>query len=122
MPPFAQSKLVRVISGKVLDVAVDIRRGSPNYCRWLGVILSEENHRQIYIPPGFAHGYCVLSESADFIYKCTDYYEAADEFGIIWDDPGIGIKWPSLEFLISEKDQQNPPLQDLEQQLPVYTG
>ncbi len=116
-----QGKLVQVVRGEVFDVAVDIRTGSPNFYRWVGVILSEENHRQIYIPSGFAHGYCVLSDSADLSYKCTEYYEAADEFGIIWNDPDIGIKWPSLEFLISEKDQQNSRLQDLEQQLPVYT-
>lgn len=116
-----QGKLVQVVRGEVLDVAVDIRTGSQNFCRWVSVVLSEENHRQIYIPPGFAHGYCVLSESADLLYKCTEYYDAADEFGIIWNDPDIGIKWPSLEFLISEKDQQNSHLQDLEQQLPVYS-
>jgi len=116
-----QGKLVQVVRGEVFDVAVDIRTGSPNFCRWVGVVLSEENHRQIYIPPGFAHGYCVLSDSADLLYKCTEYYDAADEFGIIWNDPDIDIKWPSLEFLISEKDQQNLSLQNLEQRLPVYT-
>ncbi|HYQ72089.1 MAG TPA: dTDP-4-dehydrorhamnose 3,5-epimerase, partial [Gammaproteobacteria bacterium] len=82
-----QGKLIRVVSGRVFDVAVDIRKGSPYFGRWFGVELSGENHHQLYIPPGFAHGFCVLSEQADFHYKCTDYYVPGDEYGIAWDDP-----------------------------------
>ena len=99
-----QGKLVRVVYGEVFDVAVDIRPESPTFGQWEGVILSEENKRQYWIPPGFAHGFLVLSEIADFEYKCTDYYDPADESAIIWNDPDIGINWPLKEVRLSEKD------------------
>ncbi len=103
----SQGKLVRVISGSVYDVAVDIRRCSPTFGQWVGVELSGENHKQMYVPPGFAHGFCVLSESADFLYKCTDFYNPQDEQGIIWNDPDIGVEWPDQDFNVSEKDSKN---------------
>ncbi len=114
-----QGKLVRVVSGEVFDVAVDIRRGSPWFGKWVGAILSEENHRQMYVPPGFAHGFCTLSERADFLYKCTDLYAPGDEYGIAWDDPGIAIEWPEMDYLISDKDLANPLLIESDH-LPEY--
>ncbi len=110
-----QGKLVRVISGEVFDVAVDLRKDSSTYGKWEGVILSAENKKQFYIPPGFAHGFVVLSDSAEFTYKCTDYYKADDEGGIQWDDPEIGIKWPIEgidEIILSEKDKKWKPLSE----------
>ena len=92
---YPQAKLVRVIHGKVFDVAVDLRAGSPTYGQWEGAILSEENHRQLFIPKGFAHGFLVMSDSAEFSYKCDDFYHPDDEGGIKWDDPSIGVKWPT---------------------------
>lgn len=115
-----QGKLVRAASGEIFDVAVDIRKGSPNFGKWAGAILSEENCHQLYIPPGFAHGFCVLSKQADFLYKCTDLYAPGDEYGIAWDDPGIGIEWPELDYVLSGKDLHNPGLRDSEAQLPAY--
>ncbi|WJW76723.1 dTDP-4-dehydrorhamnose 3,5-epimerase [Thiohalobacter sp. IOR34] len=115
-----QGKLVRVVSGSVFDVAVDIRKGSPTFGQWVGIELSGDNHRQFYVPPGFAHGFCVLSESADFLYKCTDYYAPEDEHGILWNDPAIGIDWPARDFLISEKDAKNGLLGEMDDVLPVY--
>ena len=115
-----QGKLVRVVTGRVFDVAVDIRKGSPTFGRWVGIELSEDNHRQFYVPPGFAHGFCVLSDSADFLYKCTDYYAPEDEHGILWNDPAIGIDWPGSDFLVSEKDAANGLLSEMEDVLPVY--
>jgi len=116
-----QGKLVQVMRGAVFDVAVDIRRGSPTFGRWFGAELSDENHRQLYIPPGFAHGFCVLSETADFLYKCTDYYHPEDEDGISWQDPAIGIDWPITDPLLSERDRNLPLLADMEpDRLPVY--
>ena len=114
-----QGKLVRVVSGEVFDVAVDIRRGSPWFGKWVGAILSEENHRQMYVPPGFAHGFCTLSEHADFLYKCTDLYAPGDEYGIAWDDPEIAIEWPEMDYLISDKDLANPLLTESDH-LPEY--
>ena len=108
-----QGKLVRVISGEVFDVAVDLRKDSPTYGKWEGVTLSADNKKQLYIPPGFAHGFVVLSDSAEFTYKCTDYYKADDEGGIQWDDPEIGINWPIDdidEIILSEKDKKWKPL------------
>jgi dTDP-4-dehydrorhamnose 3,5-epimerase len=102
-----QGKLVRVIKGEVFDVAVDLRRDSSSYGKWEGVILSEDNKKQFYIPEGFAHGFLVLSEEAEFTYKCTDFYDADDEGGILWNDPEIGVEWPldSVdEIILSEKD------------------
>ncbi len=118
----AQGKLVRVSHGSVFDVAVDIRKGSPTFGRWVGAELSGENFRQLYVPPDFAHGFCVLSESADFIYKCTDFYTPEYEHSIHWNDPDIGIDWPDSNFLISEKDEQASLLKDMHDQLPVYKG
>ena len=99
-----QGKLIWVVRGRVFDVAVDIRKGSPTFGDWVGFKLSGEEHKQIYIPPGFAHGFCVLSDSADFQYKCTHFYHPKDEHGVLWNDPDIGIEWSGSDFLISEKD------------------
>ncbi len=116
-----QGKLVFVISGEVFDVAVDIRRGSPTFGQWFGTILSDENHLQLYIPPGFAHGFCVLSEKVDFVYKCTDFYYSDDQYGIRWSDPGIGIKWPVTDPVLSDKDSSLPFLKDIpEEHLPEF--
>ncbi len=114
-----QGKLVRVVRGRIFDVAVDIRRGSPNFGHWTGVELDDERLRQLYIPPGFAHGFCVLSDVVDVIYKCTDYYHPASEYGIAWNDPAIGITWPALDFVLSGKDQAHPVLAE-QTRLPVY--
>jgi dTDP-4-dehydrorhamnose 3,5-epimerase len=114
-----QGKLVRVVSGEVFDVAVDIRRGSPRFGTWVGAVLSEENQRQVYVPPGFAHGFCTLSERADFLYKCTELYAPGDEYGIAWDDPDIAIEWPKMDYLISDKDLANPLLSESDH-LPEY--
>lgn len=101
-----QGKLVRVVRGEVFDVAVDIRKDSPTYGQWEGVVLSEENKRQFWVPPGLAHGFVVLSDTADFEYKCTDYYDPADEGALAWNDPDVGIEWPEgIEPVLSEKDQ-----------------
>lgn len=103
-----QGKLVRVIKGEVFDVAVDLREGSPTYGRWEGVILSESNKKQFYVPEGFAHGFLVLSDEAEFTYKCTQFYYPDDEGGILWNDPDIGIKWPIKEVddvILSPKDK-----------------
>lgn len=116
-----QGKLVWVTRGAVFDVAVDIRRGSAHFGRWFGCVLDDVNHRQLYIPPGFAHGFCVLSEEADFFYKCTDYYHPASERSIAWNDPGIGIDWPLHEVELSAKDQQAPRLCE-QADLPNYEG
>jgi dTDP-4-dehydrorhamnose 3,5-epimerase len=107
-----QGKLVRVIQGEVFDVAVDIRPGSASYGKWYGVVLGEKDQNQFYIPPGFAHGFLVLSEKCVFAYKCTDFYHPEDEGGIIWNDPAINIKWPDLgtEYILSEKDKKLPGL------------
>ncbi|HHW45684.1 MAG TPA: dTDP-4-dehydrorhamnose 3,5-epimerase [Clostridiales bacterium] len=113
---YSQAKLVRVIKGEVFDVAVDLRKGSPTYGKWVGVYLSEENKRQLFIPKHFAHGFLVLSEEAEFVYKCDDFYHPEDEGGLRWDDPDVGIKWPieeGMEILLSDKDKQNPLLKDL---------
>jgi dTDP-4-dehydrorhamnose 3,5-epimerase len=117
-----QGKLVRVACGAVFDVAVDIRKGSPRFGHWAAQVLSEENRHQLYIPPGFAHGFCVLSEQADVLYKCTDFYRPGDEFGIAWDDPDIGIRWPELDYILSDKDRHHPRLQASEDRLPGYGG
>ncbi|MFQ6606390.1 MAG: dTDP-4-dehydrorhamnose 3,5-epimerase [Fidelibacterota bacterium] len=107
---FPQGKLVQVVLGTVYDVAVDIRRGSPTFGQYVGYILTEENHHQFYIPEGFAHGYCVISEQAVFQYKCTETYHPEDEYGIRWDDPEIAIDWPIENPLLSEKDASLPAL------------
>jgi dTDP-4-dehydrorhamnose 3,5-epimerase len=108
-----QDKLVYVTSGTVFDVAVDMRKTSPTYGKWVGVTLSAENHHQFYVPAGFAHGFCVLSDWADFYYKCTDYYHPEDEGHIRWDDPDIGIQWPLTNPSLSTKDANAPYLKDI---------
>ena len=110
--PKAQAKLVMVIKGEVLDVAVDIREKSPTYGKWVGVILSENNHNSLYIPEGFAHGFCVLSEEADVFYKVTQEYSPKDERGIIWNDPEIDITWPIDKPILQEKDSVLPILKN----------
>ena len=109
-PPFAQSKLVRVVKGRVLDVAVDIRRGSPTYGRHVAVELTEENHRQLFLPKGMAHGFAVLSDEVLFQYKCDEYYHPESEGAIAWDDPTLAIDWrlPKGDVLLSEKDSHHP--------------
>ena len=112
-----QGKLVRVISGEVFDVAVDLRKASRTYGKWIGVRLSAENKKQFFIPKGFAHGFVVLSDEAEFVYKCTDFYKGDDEGGILWNDPDIGIEWPIEDIgeeniLLSEKDKVWKPLKD----------
>lgn len=117
-----QSKLVRVVSGKVFDVAVDLREGSPTYGKWESAILSAENKRQFFIPQGFAHGFLVLSDTAEFCYKCDDIYHPNDEGGLMWNDPAIGVEWPALEgdaefdatkIILSDKDKLHPALEAL---------
>ncbi|ETI61399.1 dTDP-4-dehydrorhamnose 3,5-epimerase [Marinomonas profundimaris] len=109
-----QGKLVRVVRGEVFDVAVDIRKDSPTYGLWAGVILSEENKRQFWVPPGLAHGFVVLSDTADFEYKCTDYYDPTDEGCLMWNDPAVDIEWPEgIEPILSAKDQDGLALGDL---------
>ena len=118
-PPFTQSKLVRVVKGAVLDVAVDIRKGSPTYGKHVAVELTAENHRQIFVPRGFAHGFAVLSDEAVFQYKCDNYYAPQSEGAIAWDDPDLGIDWrvPTENRILSEKDAHHPRLKDAE---PVF--
>ena len=117
----AQGKLLRVARGEVFDVAVDVRAGSPTFGQWAGANLSDANHRQMYIPPGFAHGFCVLSEEADFCYKCTDYYYPQAEAGVFYNDPDIGIEWPIDAPLLSDKDRGLPRLAEIaEHKLPKY--
>ena len=108
---YAQTKLVRVLKGEVFDVAVDLRKGSPTYGQWEGVLLSEENKKQFLIPRGFAHGFVVTSEYAEFAYKCDNLYHPEDEGGLLWNDPDVGVEWPDVgEIILSEKDQKNPTL------------
>ncbi|MEW6673155.1 MAG: dTDP-4-dehydrorhamnose 3,5-epimerase [Thermodesulfobacteriota bacterium] len=115
-----QAKLVQVITGEIFDVAVDIRPGSPDFGRWTGVVLSDKNRRQVLIPEGFAHGFCVCSETAHVWYKCSDYYRPDDEGGIHWSDPDIRIDWPVKEPVLSDKDRRFSFLRDLSPgQLPV---
>jgi len=108
-----QAKLVQAITGKIFDVAVDIRSESPTFGKWSSALLSEENKRQLFIPGGFAHGFCVLSENAHVVYKCSDYYNPEDEGGILWSDPAVAIDWPVKDPALSEKDLQYPCLKDL---------
>lgn len=116
LPPHAQGKLVRVVRGAVWDVAVDIRQGSPTFGQWVGQELTEDNHKQFWIPPGFAHGFVVLSESADFLYKTTNYYAPQADRGIAWNDPDLDIAWPNLgmDFVLSDKDRQQPAMRQAE--------
>jgi dTDP-4-dehydrorhamnose 3,5-epimerase len=112
--PQSQGKLIQILSGEVVDIAVDVRVGSPTFGHWVSEVLSDANHRQIYIPPGFAHGYCVKSETAIFSYKCTDYYNPETENGIIWNDPELNIDWPIKEPILSPKDKEYPRLKDFQ--------
>jgi dTDP-4-dehydrorhamnose 3,5-epimerase len=117
-----QAKLCRVVEGEVLDVAVDIRMGSPHFGNWVSAILSAENNQQILVPRGFAHGFLVLSETAEFLYKCSDFYFPEDERGVLWNDPDLGIPWGVNEPVVSNKDAANLPLRRiLPQFLPSYT-
>ena len=119
--PHAQGKLVSVLQGEVFDVAVDIRVGSPTFGRWVGIVLSGGNRRQLYIPAGFAHGFCVTSETALLTYKCTDFYTPPAEGGVLWGDPDIGIEWPLCTPLLSSKDAAYPPLKEIPlERLPHY--
>jgi dTDP-4-dehydrorhamnose 3,5-epimerase len=119
-----QGKLVKVTRGRVFDVGVDLRKGSPTYGQWEGAILDDESHRMLFLPEGFAHGFLVLSEIADFSYKCTDYYDPENEGGIIWNDPDIGIEWPleGITPLLSEKDKKLPRMKDIDLPPFVYNG
>ncbi len=112
--PHAQAKLVQALKGEVFDVAVDIRRGSPTFGQWEGVMLSAENRRQLFIPEGFAHGFCVVSKDAIFHYKCSDIYAPEAEGGVAWDDPELGIEWPVEKPLVSEKDRGYLPLNEID--------
>lgn len=119
--PNPQGKLVSVLVGAVFDVAVDIRRGSPDYGRWIGYELSEHNGRQLYVPAGFAHGYVVLSDVAVFAYKCTEYYDADADAVVAWNDPSIGVAWPVMDPILSEKDAAAPQLAQVPaDRLPEY--
>ncbi len=121
--PNPQGKLVGVLDGEVFDVAVDLRKGSPQFGQWYGTILSGENHRQLWIPEGFAHGFLVLSEIAIFAYKCTALYSAEDDRSVRWNDPAIGIEWPSKEPVLSPKDANAPLLAELrEGDLPDFSA
>jgi len=117
-----QGKLVRAIEGEIFDVAVDVRRGSPTFAKWVGVRLSAENFQQLYVPQGFVHGFCVLSEVAQVEYKCTDFYAPNDEQSVIWNDPDIGIEWPVEDPVISPKDRAAPRLAEILEDLPEYDG
>jgi dTDP-4-dehydrorhamnose 3,5-epimerase len=118
--PHAQAKLVRAVVGEIYDVAVDVRRGSPTFGKWTGVVLSATNFKQCYVPPGFAHGFAVTSEIAEIEYKCSDFYDPAAEIGIAWNDPAIAIRWPIEQPLLSERDSRHPLLATLTDRLPVY--
>jgi dTDP-4-dehydrorhamnose 3,5-epimerase len=114
-----QGKLVRAVAGEMFDVVVDIRRGSPTFGRWFGIRLSGENFVQLYVPPGFAHGFCVLSEQVDVEYKCTDFYDRSDEITVAWDDPAIGIEWPVSDPTLSDRDRAAPRLAEIADLLPT---
>lgn len=118
--PNGQGKLCSVLEGEVFDVAVDVRVGSPHFGKWQGIMLSSENHKQFYVPPGFAHGFCVVSARALFSYKCTASYMTEYEIGVAWDDDDIAIEWPVTDPRLSDKDRANPKLRDLRDRLPRY--
>jgi dTDP-4-dehydrorhamnose 3,5-epimerase len=117
-PGRPQGKLIRVVEGEIFDVAVDVRRRSATFGRWVAVTLSAENFKQCYVPPGFAHGFCVLSQDAQVEYKCTDLYEPASEIGVAWNDPVLAISWPIAQPLLSDRDRRNPTLAELMEKLP----
>ncbi len=116
-----QGKLIRVVEGEIFDVAVDVRRGSPTFGRWVGVMLSAENFKQCYVPVGFAHGFCVTSPMAQVEYKCTDVYDRSSELGIAWDDPALGITWPVADPILSERDRYHPTLAEVADRLPQWS-
>ena len=113
-----QGKLIRVIEGEIFDVAVDVRRGSPTFGRWVSVTLTAENFKQMYVPPGFAHGFAVVSPIAQVEYKCTDLYDPASEIGIAWNDPALAIAWPMADPILSARDRSHPRLAEVTDQLP----
>jgi len=113
-----QGKLIRVVEGEIFDVAVDVRRGSPTFGQWAGSVLTAENFKQMYVPPGFAHGFCVVSAAAQVEYKCTDFYDPEGELGIAWNDPQLAIAWPVMEPLLSQRDARHPTLAEATSQLP----
>ena len=115
-----QGKLIRAILGEIFDVAVDIRPGSPTFGHWVSAVLSGENHHQLYVPPGFAHGFCVTSETAHVQYKCTELYEKDDEIAVLWNDPAIGISWPTATPLLSPRDLAAPTLAEIMHKLTAY--
>jgi len=117
----AQGKLIRVVEGEIFDVAVDVRRGSPTFGRWVSVRLSAENFKQCYIPPGFAHGFCVLSAAAQVTYKCTDFYDPGSEVSIAWNDPALAIDWPVADPILSPRDRKNLPVAAQMDQLPLFS-
>jgi dTDP-4-dehydrorhamnose 3,5-epimerase len=116
-----QGKLVGVVRGRIFDVAIDIRRGSPTFGQWIGVVLDDVTRQSLWIPPGFAHGFCALSDVADVVYKCTDYYDPHSENGIRWDDPLLGISWPVSHPVVSEKDRMYAALSSSRPDLPPYS-
>jgi dTDP-4-dehydrorhamnose 3,5-epimerase len=118
--PHGQGKLIRVTHGAVFDVLVDVRRNSPTFGKWEGHELSAENKRQLWVPPGFAHGFCVLTDDADFLYKCSDYYHPEHEHTLLWNDPDVGVQWPVSEPILSSKDEDGKLLADLSS-LPEFT-
>lgn len=118
LPPYGQTKLIRVIVGAIYDVAVDIRQGSPTFGQWIGVILSASNYRQLLVPQGYAHGFCTLVPNTEVLYKVDAPYHAASDRGVAWDDPAIGIDWPTSNLILSEKDGSHPLLKDAE--LPLW--
>ncbi|MEO8359453.1 MAG: dTDP-4-dehydrorhamnose 3,5-epimerase [Vicinamibacteria bacterium] len=117
-----QGKLMRAVSGSMLDVAVDVRVGSPNFGKWTSALLSGENFKQLYVPPGFAHGFAVLSDVVDVEYKCTGYYDPGDELTVLWNDPGIGVEWPVSDPILSARDSKALPLSELMDRLPRFVA
>ena len=115
-----QGKLVRVVRGKIFDVAADIRRGSPTFGKWVGVTLDDSEMSALWIPAGFAHGFCALSEGVDVVYKCTDFYAPSDERGVLWNDPMLGIRWPVEKPIVNAKDQSYPPLREDSPDIPAF--
>ncbi len=117
-----QGKLVRALAGEIWDVAVDARKGSPTYLQWVGATLSSDNNHQIWVPPGYLHGFCVMSETAEVEYKVTDVYDPGGELGVIWNDPEIGVDWPLAEPVLSARDAGSPRLRDVLDKLPTWKG
>ena len=115
-----QGKLVRVVRGKIFDVAADIRRGSPTFGKWVGVTLDDSEMSALWIPAGFAHGFCALSDGVDVVYKCTDFYAPSDERGVLWNDPMLGIRWPVEKPIVNAKDQSYPPLREDSPDIPAF--